>query len=84
MSSEDVKPYQIVVPDEALERLRAKLEVATLPGPTEFSDDPEYGSKLSDITRLVAHWRDKYDWRRAEAALTQPSAAAVRALLATA
>ena len=66
-----IEPYTIAVPDEALERLRAKLNLATLPGPTSFSDDPNYGAALTDITRLVTRWRDGYDWRKAEAELNK-------------
>ena len=68
-STSTIEPFKIAVPDEALERLRAKLQLATLPGPTDFSDDPNYGARLSDIERLVSYWRDQYDWRRAEADL---------------
>ena len=68
-STSTTEPFKIAVPDEALERLRAKLPLAPLPGPTDFSDDPNYGARLSDIERLVSYWRDQYDWRRAEADL---------------
>ncbi|XXG96641.1 pre-mRNA-splicing factor cwc22 [Hypoxylon texense] len=64
-----VQPYKIAVSDAALERLRAKLALATFPKETDFSDDWRYGAPLTDIKRLVGAWRETYDWRRAEADL---------------
>ncbi|KAI0180989.1 alpha/beta-hydrolase [Hypoxylon sp. FL1284] len=68
-SAPAVLPYKIAVPDAALERLQAKLELTTFPRETEFSDDWDYGAPLSDIKRLIGVWRESYDWRRAEADL---------------
>ncbi|KAF2238210.1 alpha/beta-hydrolase [Viridothelium virens] len=63
-------PFQISVPDEKLQQLKAKLELATFPD--ELDDAGwSYGSPLSDVKRLVAHWRDNFDWRKAEARLNQ-------------
>jgi hypothetical protein len=66
-----IKPYQIDVPDSALDRLQKKLELATLPGETTFSNDPKYGVPIEDIRRLVKYWREEYDWRKAEARLNE-------------
>jgi hypothetical protein len=64
-----IKPYQIAVPESALETLQTKLKYATFPGETSFSNDGKYGAKIDDIRRLVKHWQEKYDWRKAEAKL---------------
>ncbi|KAI1144451.1 alpha/beta-hydrolase [Hypoxylon sp. FL0543] len=71
MSSDAVEPYRIYVPDSAIEKLKAKLELATFPAETSFSNDRNYGAPLDDIKRLARVWREKYDWRAAEAELNE-------------
>ncbi|OTA60458.1 alpha/beta-hydrolase [Hypoxylon sp. EC38] len=71
MNSDAVEPYQIKVPDVAMEKLKAKLELATFPAETSFSNDRNYGAPLDDIKRLARTWQDKYDWRRIEAELNE-------------
>lgn len=63
-------PFQISIPDFKLDLLRQKLAL------TEFPDELEntgwnYGAPLSDIKRLVARWKDGYDWKLEEAKLNQ-------------
>ncbi|KAH7872307.1 Alpha/Beta hydrolase protein [Lentinula edodes] len=63
-------PFQISIPDSKLDLLRQKLAL------TEFPDELEntgwnYGAPLSDIKRLVARWKDVYDWKLEEAKLNQ-------------
>ncbi|KAF2123176.1 Alpha/Beta hydrolase protein [Lophiotrema nucula] len=67
--SSTIRPYQMTVPDAALERLQKKLELATFPGETTYTNDWKYGASIEDIKRLVNHWQTGYDWRRAEAEL---------------
>jgi len=69
--SSTIKPYKIHVPDSALETLQKKLALATLPGETTFSNDRKYGAPIEDIARLVKYWREKYNWRKAEAELNE-------------
>lgn len=64
-----VKPFNISVPDAALEKLKQKLSEATFPQDVEFSDSWDYGVPLKDIKRLAAYWQNGYDWRKAEAKL---------------
>ncbi|KAI0883655.1 alpha/beta-hydrolase [Annulohypoxylon maeteangense] len=72
MSSDSViQPYRIAVPDAAIARLRKKLELATFPQETSFSNDWGYGAPLDDIKRLAGVWRETYDWKRAEADLNE-------------
>ncbi|KAI0901427.1 alpha/beta-hydrolase [Annulohypoxylon nitens] len=66
-----IEPYQIAVPEEAIEKLKKRLELTTFPQETSFSNDWKYGVPLDDIKRLVGAWRETYDWRRAEAELNE-------------
>ncbi|KAF8880437.1 alpha beta-hydrolase [Infundibulicybe gibba] len=61
-------PFTISIPDEKLQLLRKKLELATLPDELEDSGT-QYGAPLGDIHRIVARWQDGYDWREHEAQL---------------
>ncbi len=60
--------FKICIPDTQISLLQQKLALATFPD--ELDDSGwNYGVPLADIRRLVTHWREKYDWRKAEAAL---------------
>jgi hypothetical protein len=61
-------PYRITVPDTQLDRVKKKLALTIFPDELEDSGHL-YGVPLSDMRRLVAHWRDRYDWRTHEAHL---------------
>ncbi|KAF9479934.1 alpha/beta-hydrolase [Pholiota conissans] len=61
-------PFKIAVPDASLTLLQKKLELATFPD--ELNEAGwGYGAPLADIKRLVARWREGYDWRKYEAHL---------------
>jgi len=63
-----VEPFRIAVPDAVLDDLRARL--ARTRFPDEIRDAGwTYGTNLAYLRELVAYWRDRFDWRRAEAAL---------------
>ena len=66
-----IKPYQVAVPDEALNQLEAKLQAATLPQGVDFNNDWEQGTPLGDIERLTKYWADGFDWRKQEAKINQ-------------
>ena len=62
------KPFQLQVPDSAIADLRERL------ARTRFPDQAPgaawaYGTDLEWMRGLVAYWRDKFDWRAAEARL---------------
>jgi len=60
------QPFTISVPDSEIELLRRKLEVTRLPD--ELDDARwDYGVPLADVRRMIAYWKDGYDWRKAEA-----------------
>ena len=59
-------PFTVAVPDDRLQKLRAKLEL------TEFPDELDeagwdYGAPLADVKRLIAYWKDEFDWKKQEA-----------------
>ncbi|KAL9576155.1 MAG: hypothetical protein Q9212_007339, partial [Teloschistes hypoglaucus] len=66
----DIKPYQIAVPEESLQELKAKLALTSFP---DELDDAEwdYGAPLADIKRLVKYWQEEYDWRHHEAEMNK-------------
>ncbi len=61
-------PFRLQVEDSALEDLRARL------ARTRWPDEPPLqpwtsGTSLGYMKELVAYWRDRFDWRAAEARL---------------
>ncbi|KAJ6622728.1 Alpha/Beta hydrolase protein [Mycena sp. CBHHK59/15] len=61
-------PFKISVPETALARLHKKLDLVTLPD--ELKDAGwDYGVPLANVQRLLARWKDGYDWRHHEAQL---------------
>ena len=63
-----VEPFRIAVPDAVLTDLRERLARTRLPD--EIADSGwTYGTDLAYLKELVAYWRERYDWRAAEAAL---------------
>ncbi|CAL1713455.1 unnamed protein product [Somion occarium] len=59
-------PFTLSVPDTELELLRTKLELTQLPDELEDAKW-DYGVPLGDTRRLLARWKDGFDWRAAEA-----------------
>ena len=63
-----IEPFRIAVPDSVLTDLKERL------GRTRFPDEIPgsgwgYGSELAYVRELVGYWRERYDWRAAEARL---------------
>ncbi|KAG5646243.1 hypothetical protein DXG03_004070 [Asterophora parasitica] len=54
-------PFQINISDAQLTLLQQKLANATFPDELEEAGSA-YGAPLTDIKRLVACWKDGYDW----------------------
>lgn len=67
----DIKPYTISVPDSELEDLKARLSLARFPHDELEGAGWDYGSPLADVKKYIAYWKDKYDWRKAEAELNK-------------
>lgn len=63
-----ISPFRIAVPDSVLTDLRERL------ARTRFPDEMPgsgwgYGTELAYMRELVDYWRERYDWRAAEARL---------------
>src|SRR5215470_11790372 len=63
-----VEPFQIRVPDSVLADLRDRLARTRYPDELPGTGWT-YGTELAYLKDLVAYWKDRYDWRAAEAAL---------------
>jgi hypothetical protein len=64
------QPFKIDVPDEDLQLLKQKLELASYPDELENADW-QLGTPLSEIRRLTENWKSKFDWRKQEAELNK-------------
>jgi pimeloyl-ACP methyl ester carboxylesterase len=63
-----VEPFRIAVPDAVLDDLRERLARTRFPDEIPGSGWT-HGTSLAYLKELVAHWRERYDWRAAEARL---------------
>ncbi|MBV8238409.1 MAG: alpha/beta fold hydrolase, partial [Sphingomonas sp.] len=66
--SEAITPFHLDVPEAALDDLRVRLANTRWPE-RETVEDWGQGVPLDRAQALVAHWRDRYDWRACEARL---------------
>ncbi|EKM83184.1 hypothetical protein AGABI1DRAFT_69424 [Agaricus bisporus var. burnettii JB137-S8] len=64
------KPFKITIPDEDLELLKTKLESTRFPDEIEDAKR-DYGVPLADVQRLVAYWKDQFNWRDHETQLNE-------------
>ncbi|KAH9855170.1 alpha/beta-hydrolase [Lenzites betulinus] len=64
------KPFTVAVPDADVERLHAKLELATFPDELDGAGW-DYGVPLADIKRLSEYWKNTFDWRKAERSINE-------------
>ncbi|TFK73183.1 alpha/beta-hydrolase [Pluteus cervinus] len=62
------QPYKISIPQEKIDFLRKKLELATWPDEMKNAGW-EHGAPLADVKRLAERWKDGYDWRKFETAM---------------
>ena len=65
--------YQISVSDEALNDLKQRLSNAKFPDQLEYEDQDvwQFGTPAADVRRLVKHWKEDFNWRKAEATLNE-------------
>ncbi len=66
MSTSTERPFTLSVPDADLELLRKKLDLVRFPDELDGAEW-HYGAPLADVKRLVARWKDGFNWRDAEA-----------------
>ncbi|OCK74926.1 alpha/beta-hydrolase [Lepidopterella palustris CBS 459.81] len=64
-------PYQISVPDDSIQMLKSRLELAVFPDELDAEDQWPYGSPLADIKRLVEYWKSGFDWKKQEEKLNE-------------
>ena len=63
-----IRPFQVDVPDEALEDLRRRIAAVRWPS-RELVADRSQGVQLAAIQELTRQWATDYDWRKCEARL---------------
>lgn len=63
--SEAIEPFEYRVPQEALDDLNARLDLARWPE-KEAVDDWTQGVPLAALQDFVHYWRHDYDWRKCE------------------
>lgn len=66
--SEAIRPFQVNIPESALDDLRARLKLTRWPE-KEAVTDWSQGVPLAQMQSLVDYWQTGYDWRRFEARL---------------
>src|ERR671931_640854 len=64
----EIRPFQLDIPEEALEDLRRRIQATRLPS-EELVEDRSQGVQLATIQALATYWAAEYDWRKAEAKL---------------
>jgi pimeloyl-ACP methyl ester carboxylesterase len=67
-TASDIRPYQIDIPDQALDDLRRRIAATNWPE-RETVDDESQGVPLAMIQKLARYWATDYDLRRVEARL---------------
>ncbi|MCS4249589.1 epoxide hydrolase family protein [Pseudomonas sp. BIGb0164] len=67
-ATEDVTPFEVHVPQAALEDLQLRLRLVRWPD-QELVEDWSQGVPLEAAKSLVDYWLNGYDWRRFEARL---------------
>jgi pimeloyl-ACP methyl ester carboxylesterase len=68
VESDQIRPFAVEVPDQALADLRQRLAMTRLPG-RETVIDQSQGVQLAKLQELLHHWATDYDWRAVEAKL---------------
>jgi pimeloyl-ACP methyl ester carboxylesterase len=64
----DIRPFQVDIPDEALDDLRRRIAATRWPS-RELVTDRSQGVQLATTQALARYWASDYDWRKAEARL---------------
>ncbi|KAL5640336.1 hypothetical protein ACGC1H_007564 [Rhizoctonia solani] len=69
----EVKPFNISVPDEQLNQLHTKLELTRLPDELDLppGQEWEWGIPLAVLKPVIDYWQNKYDWRAVEARINE-------------
>ena len=67
-SIDDIRPFQVDIPEPALDDMRRRIEATQWPE-RETVADTSQGVPLETMQRLARHWGSDYDWRECEAKL---------------
>jgi Epoxide hydrolase N terminus len=67
-TANEIRPFQVEVPDEALEDLRRRIAATNWPEKETVTDQSQ-GVPLAMIQQLARYWATDYDWRTCEAKL---------------
>ena len=67
-TASEIRPFQVEVPDEALEDLRRRVAATNWPEKETVTDQSQ-GVPLAMIQKLARYWGTDYDWRTCEAKL---------------
>jgi pimeloyl-ACP methyl ester carboxylesterase len=64
----DIRPFQVDIPDEALDDLRRRVAATNWPEKETVADQSQ-GVPLAMIQQLARYWMTDYDWRTCEGRL---------------
>ncbi|SUZ65869.1 uncharacterized protein METZ01_LOCUS18723 [marine metagenome] len=65
-----ITPFEIVVPDAAINDLKTRLQNTRLPD--QISETTwEYGTDKTYLTELIDYWENEFDWREQERTLNE-------------
>jgi pimeloyl-ACP methyl ester carboxylesterase len=67
-SATAIRPFEVDVPDEALDELRRRIAATRWPG-KELVADRSQGVQLETMRALTRYWATEHDWRKCEAKL---------------
>ena len=65
----EIRPFDVHIPDEALQDLRRRIAVTQWPERETVADQSQ-GVPLAMIQQLARYWMTDYDWRTCEAKLS--------------
>jgi hypothetical protein len=64
----ELRPFDVDIPEEALDDLRRRIAATQWPEKETVRDDSQ-GVPLATMQKLARHWATEYEWRRCEAEL---------------
>ena len=67
-SANELRPFQVDIPEEALDDLRRRIAATRWPS-RELVNDRSQGVQSATVQALARYWTSEYDWRKAEARL---------------